>query len=263
MIGEPPFWLLSPTPWLIYPLVYILLIPTGLSSFITTTTPTFVDLSGAYVDGVARGLAIASIPTSLSGTKLADASPWTVAFLTGIAHSSGAWVIQMFNLNAPKWSLGVPAILSGKSNHLLESMDLWAGMLIALVYYALMGMYKELEPLSGVLRVILPDDVMLKTARLGGPIVDADTARAVAVLLLGSLLFARVVTRLVVRTTPQVRTKKVVEKTDDGWMDGDAGVNEKTGGKAKKTEVVKAPAKAQPEGSKGQSRKRGKSKETR
>jgi len=179
LLSQPPPWLISPTPWLIYPLIYTLLIPTGLSSYIITTCPPLIfNTFGAYVDGIIRGTTIASLPSAIASSGL-KTSWLTPVLLSGIAVSSSGWL------------------------------------LVGLVNAALMRSHAELAPLSGILLRALPSDMQTVGASSGSkPVVTPAIGRAICVLLLGSLLCARVIAKAVLDYRKSCKTKmKKAKKT--------------------------------------------------
>jgi len=212
LLSQPPPWLISPTPWLIYPLIYTLLIPTGLSSYIITTCPPLIfNTFGAYVDGIIRGTTIASLRSAIASSGL-KTSWLTPVLLSGIAVSSSGWLVTGLSMHESDWSLGKPSVLNGGA---LDTMDLWGGMLVGLVNAALMRSHAELAPLSGILLRALPSDMQTVGASSGSkPVVTPAIGRAICVLLLGSLLCARVIAKAVLDYRKSCKTKmKKAKKT--------------------------------------------------
>ena len=129
--------------------------------------------------------------------------------LSGIVVSSSGWLVSGYRLNEVEWGLGMPNVLTGG---ILDTLDLWGGMLVGLVYAALTRSHPELNPLSIALAQILPTDIQAVGAV---PLVTPDIGRAICVLLFGSLLSARVIAQLAVGygKTNKVRAKKTRKST--------------------------------------------------
>ena len=217
-----------------------------MASYISSTAPTFVNLVGAYFDGIARGLSITSIPSVLASSPgFSSQGIWTTALLSGIMTCGGGWIVQLFKLNAPQWSLGVPTILSGSGPFILDSLEFWAAMLTSVVYCALLRLYPSLSPVSDFLEPLLPQDLLSTLGKGTGALVQPDIARAIAILLLGSLYCAKVITNLVLdsRTTRRrvaaQSARERREKESDDWMEMDV-LDQPKGVKGKGGEVVKA-----------------------
>ncbi|ORY30992.1 hypothetical protein BCR39DRAFT_455343, partial [Naematelia encephala] len=189
LLHQPPSWLLSPTPWLIYPTAYLLLVPTRLSEYIVTTAPSLpYNLVGAYIDGMTRGVTITSLPEALSLSGVKGTSWFTPIILSGLAVSGGGWAVQLLGMHEKEWGMGVPGVLRGG---ILNTLDFWGGMLVGIVYAALMRTHPEFSALSDFTASVLPDDLQVKGTKA---LVTPETARAICVLLLGSLLAARAIT---------------------------------------------------------------------
>ncbi|KAK4688137.1 hypothetical protein P7C73_g1979, partial [Tremellales sp. Uapishka_1] len=182
LLSQPPSWLISPTPWIVYTTVYTLLVPTGLSSFVVKTAPTLLfNLVGAYVDGITRGITITGI------SSLGAFSWWTEVVLSGLAACSGGWIMQSLNLAGENYQVGKPTILNGG---LLDTLDLWGAMAVGLVYGGLMRAHEETGWVGDALEMVLPEDIRGKA----GKKIEQPVARAICALLMGSLLAARVIT---------------------------------------------------------------------
>jgi hypothetical protein len=209
LLSQPPSWLVLSSPWLIYPLVYLLLVPTGLARFFVSTCPPLVfNIITAYVDGITRGTTIAAIPNLLaSSTNLAAGGNWlTATLLSGIAVCGGGWIVSGLGLHKSSWELGMPSVLNGG---ILDTLDLWGGMISGWVYISLLRLYPELDGVSNMLRTIIPSELHALGAATGKTAVTTkETARAIAVLVYGSLLCARVITKAVLETKPTVATKE-------------------------------------------------------
>ncbi|WOO83740.1 uncharacterized protein LOC62_05G007260 [Vanrija pseudolonga] len=190
--SQPPFWLLSPTPWGLYVAGYVALIPTGLASFISSTAPALpLALFTAVLDGLLRGVAITLVPALTAGFVSPDARYGWFApvLLSAVATCGGGWIVQAFGLHKAHWALGRPGVLDGG---LLNTLDVWGAALTALLYLALTGGYPSLAPLSSALASGLPAD--LKAGEKGSGIVSHDTARAIAVVFFTTLFAARALT---------------------------------------------------------------------
>jgi hypothetical protein len=245
LLSQPPSWLIDPTPWLVYPPIYLALVSTGLARFIVSTAPTLVNLFGAYIDGITRGTTISALPSTLSASSPAIAeSLLATALISGITVSSGGWIVQAFGMHEDEWKVGKPTVLNGG---VLDTLDLWSGALTGLLYATLTGSFAELDGARAVLALAIPDD--LRAKRLGKGIVDTNTARAISVLVLGSLLAARVVTQAILGLRDRKPVTRVLTQEEI--------IEELTG---EKVEVVKTPLDVQIGGTKVTPRKkRGKS----
>ncbi|RXK35702.1 hypothetical protein M231_07030 [Tremella mesenterica] len=189
LLSEPPSWLLSPAPWIIYVPIYLLLVPTGLSQYIVITCPPLIlSLVGAYIDGLTRGTTISSLPPALPS----EVTLWTQVLLSGIAIVSGGFIFQLLGMHKRTWQLTTPSILLGG---IWATLELWGGMLVGLTYAALMRTHEEVAWLGDLFSLALPRELQsgFKAEGKLGSVVDHDTARALCVLLFGSLLALRVV----------------------------------------------------------------------
>lgn len=140
-----------------------------------------------------------------------------------------------FGLNQAEWTVGVPTVLQGG---LLNTLDFWGGMIAGVIYAALLRLYPEFDGISTALHTVLPGELhAVGAASAKTAVTSQDTARAVTVLVYGSLLCARVITKAVMdrrsggtastRTASKIRSMKT-EKSPE--LDQTA-----------KTEVVKTP----------------------
>jgi hypothetical protein len=209
----------------VYPPIYLLLVPTGIARYIVSTAPTLINLFGAYIDGITRGTTITALPKALAaGAYGAAASSalssnlWTTSLMSGLAVASGGWVVQGLGLHESEWKVGRPAILSGS---ILDTLDLWSGILIGVLYAALTRSHAALNPAGDLLAQVLPADLLIKGDG-SKALVEPNTARAISVLVLGSLLAARVVTKSVVsykagapKVVKQTREQMLAELLDD------------------------------------------------
>ena len=208
LLSAPPSWLASPTPWLVYPTIYFLLIPTGLSRYVVSTCPPLLlNTCTAFVDGITRGVTVASLPSAVTVSNV-KSSWFTSALLSGIAVSSSGWLVTGLGLHEADWCLGMPSVLKGG---LWDTLDLWSGTLAGLVYGSLMRSHSDLDTLSGILLRILPSDILaVGSTTHQGQLVTPGIGRAIVVLLIGSLLCARVLftTSYTHRTTRKAKGNK-------------------------------------------------------
>jgi hypothetical protein len=169
---------------LIYPVVYFLLIPTRLSSYIISICPPLLlQTFGAGVDALTRGTTVSSLPLALTAST---SNLWSTVLLSGIAVCGGGWLIQGLGLNEEDWKLGMPSILNGG---LWGTLDLWGGMGAGLLYSALRGNHGESRHFTNLLAGMVPrDEVRIEGKELVGP----EFGRALIVLFLGGLLVLRV-----------------------------------------------------------------------
>jgi hypothetical protein len=122
LLGQPPSWLISPAPWMVLPLAYALLIPTGMASYVTRTAPAlFLNLVFAAIDGLTRGTTIAALAPALVSARVASTG-WTYTLLSGIAVSGGGFIVSLLGLHESKWTLAKPSILDGG---ILNTLDCW------------------------------------------------------------------------------------------------------------------------------------------
>ncbi|WVQ98002.1 hypothetical protein IAU59_005122 [Kwoniella sp. CBS 9459] len=209
LLNQPPTWLSSPTPWIIYPSVYLLLIPTGISNYIISTCPTTLfNIFGALVDGMTRATTITSLVTLIGSnsafinTANGDINIWTYALLSALAITSGGLFVGLFGMGEDEWKLGVPGLLKGG---LLGTLDAWGASLVGLFWLALTKQSSALAPISDFLHIALPSEIQ-STAHGTKPastepkpdhthttVIDASHARALCVILLGSLLATRAI----------------------------------------------------------------------
>ncbi|WVF69961.1 hypothetical protein IAT40_004746 [Kwoniella sp. CBS 6097] len=210
LLNQPPTWLSSPTPWIIYPSVYLLLIPTGLSHYIVSTCPTSLfNIFGALVDGMTRATTITSLVTLIGSnsafinTMNGDVNLWTYALLSALAITSGGLFVGSFGLGEDEWKLGVPGLLKGG---LLGTLDAWGASLVGLIWLALTRQSSVLAPFSEFLHIALPSDIQsaahgtkpastepVKSAHAHTSVIDTAHARALCVILLGGLLATRAI----------------------------------------------------------------------
>ena len=133
-------------------------------------------------------MAISSVPAMLSAADI-KASWFTHVVVSGIAVSASGWLVTGLGLHETEWRLAVPSVLNGG---VLDTMDLWGGMVVGAVHAALMRSYSEFRPLSDAMYQVLPSDVRINTIGDTSPIVSPAIGRAICVLLLGSLLCGRI-----------------------------------------------------------------------
>ncbi|TXT08656.1 hypothetical protein VHUM_02784 [Vanrija humicola] len=191
--SQPPFWLVTPTPWGLYVAGYAALIPTGLAEFIASTLPALpLALLTAGLDGLLRGVAITLVPALTAAFVPPNARYGWFApvLLSAVATCGGGWIVQAFGLHKARWALGRPAVLDGG---LLNTLDVWGAALTALLYLTLTGAYPTLRPLGSAFASSLPAD-LTGGDKAPGALVSHDTARAIAVVFLTALFAARALT---------------------------------------------------------------------
>ncbi|OWZ60672.1 hypothetical protein AYX15_07033 [Cryptococcus neoformans] len=151
LLALPPSWLVSPTPWLVYPLVYLLLIPTDISAWTVDHVPeVLVNTVGAAVDGLTRGVTIASIGTMVGASGKfpgPEVSAWTYTLLSALAVSSGGFVVSLFSLHEPSYRLSVPSVFR-RGAGAWGTMDVWAAGLAGLGYWVMERL--SVEDVKGV-----------------------------------------------------------------------------------------------------------------
>jgi hypothetical protein len=133
------------------------------------------------------------MPALVAGAPVSAGGWWATAILGVIATNGGGWIAQTLGMNQAKWTTGKPAVLDGG---VWSTLDIWGAMLCAVVYGALTRAYPALEPVGDFLSARIPSelrDASVVAKATGGPVVTKDTARAIAVVLLGSLFAVRAV----------------------------------------------------------------------
>ncbi|KAK6903797.1 hypothetical protein I203_107303 [Kwoniella mangroviensis CBS 8507] len=245
LLNQPPSWLISPTPWIIYPLIYTLLVPTGLSAYIVDTCPTLLfGIIGGFVDGMTRGTTITSLATLLSSSSIGSSAIsldgsinlWTYALLSLLAISSGGLIVGALSLNEDEWKLGTPGLLKGG---LINTLDAWSASLVGLLWLTLTSQNSSLKPISELIQSSLPHELKSSTSssssdeKVAVDILDVPHARAICVMVLGGLL----ATKAIILYVRGSKTKKVnkVDKTTELFI-----LDEKDN---EKTKVVKTPVK--------------------
>ncbi|ADV22177.1 hypothetical protein I305_04052 [Cryptococcus gattii E566] len=182
LLSLPPAWLVSPTPWLVYPPVYLLSIPTGLSPYIVRHCPqALLHTVGAAVDGLSRGVTIASIAGMLEASGKFhphghDVSAWTYTLLSTCAIASGGFLVSLFSLHEASYRLSVPSVFRSGVG-VWGTMDVWAAALAGLGYWVMVSV----------------------------PLMDGLAARTVCVLFLGGILILRAVRTQLVSTSSKNR----------------------------------------------------------
>ncbi|KAE8539108.1 hypothetical protein D1P53_005479 [Cryptococcus gattii VGV] len=183
LLSLPPAWLVSPAPWIVYLLVYLLFIPTGLSPYI--------------VDHVPQGVTIGSIAGMLeaSGKFHAAAqghevSAWTYTLLSTLAISSGGFLVSLFNLHEASYHLSVPSVFR-RGVGVWGTMDVWAAALAGLGYWVMVSVgMDDVQAMLGFDRWGVKSTAM-----------DSLSARTVCVLFLGGILILRAVRTQLVSTS--------------------------------------------------------------
>ncbi|WVQ69193.1 uncharacterized protein L199_007409 [Kwoniella botswanensis] len=226
LLSQPPSWLISPTPWIIYPLIYTILVPTGLSAYIVDTCPTLLfGIIGGLVDGLTRGTTITSLATLLSSSSIgssaisADGSInlWTYALLSLLAISSGGLIVGVLGLNEDEWKLGTPGLLKGG---LINTLDAWSASLVGLLWLILTNQNSSLKPISKFIQSSLPHELKSSKSsslssgeKVAEDILDVPHARAICVMVLEALLATKA-TILYARGSKTKEANKVDKKTE-------------------------------------------------
>lgn len=216
LLGQPPSWLLTSTPWFTYIPIYLLLVPTTLGEYIHSTCPTLIyNIGGAFIDAITRGTTVCALLPALAASRVPPTA-WTIAVLGGIACTSGGILVQLMGLHEEDWKLGMPIILNGG---ILNTLDFWGGMLAAVLYAALLRRSPELSPLSNFLSDIIPSELKVPgnphpDALRGGEMMIRDTARGLVVLFLAALFIARAITLIVLSPRPALGKTKKLDKVD-------------------------------------------------
>jgi hypothetical protein len=236
LLGQPPSWLIAPGVWAVYPAAYLLLVPTGMASYITKTAPSLLlNLAFAAIDGMTRGTTIASLPPALA-TVGTTTTWWTLALLSAITTTGGGWIVSLFGLNEGKWTLHKPHFLDGG---LLNTLDVWGAMLVALINDVLRRAHPELDSLFFRVLPLLPSNaVTLGPTDESPAFVHPEAGRAICVLLMGSLLAGRAVLQAASTWRKEAKkARKATKKKDEADL--------KVRHTEKKITVVKSPAMAE------------------
>ncbi|KAL7419617.1 hypothetical protein Q5752_005529 [Cryptotrichosporon argae] len=168
LLHQPPVWLVSPLPLILYTTVFAAFFRTGLARRLVSLSPAVLALAGAATDALTRGSSVSAVPALLAHASL-PANAWTVAVLGAIGTNAGGWAVQLLGLHRPSWAFGRPNVLDGGA---LATLDVTSASAAALLYAALTGGLGS----AGV---------------RAGEKVDARTARAAAVALLAVALVGR------------------------------------------------------------------------
>ncbi|WWC67893.1 uncharacterized protein I206_101811 [Kwoniella pini CBS 10737] len=230
ILNQPPSWLISTTPWIIYILIYILLILTGLSKYFIKNCPKIIfNLIGSFIDCITRGITITSIGTLISSSSIflneneneneneKDLNLWTYCLLSGLAISSGGLIISTLGLNENEWKLNTPNLLKGG---FLNTLDFWGSSLIGLLWLILTNQNQNqnsnLNHFSKFLNYYLPDEFKISISEFEGKekkIIDISHARAICVLVLGFLLATKAII-MTFKNDGLEKKKKRVNKLD-------------------------------------------------
>jgi hypothetical protein len=189
-----------------------------------------LDLVGAYTDGITRGSTVAILTSSLSlppgngnmpGQEEGGIGALGAAVLSSVAISGGGWTVQTLGLNLPEWRVGTPAVLRNGAG-VLDTLDTWSAVVCSIIYSILIapgtaGLSSQGKRNTAVISPAIDDFVRglvpsLPSSGVKGGIYAngleiTTTARSVVVLLMGSILAARVMTKLVLanrQSTPKV-----------------------------------------------------------
>jgi hypothetical protein len=238
LLGQPPSWLISPAPWMVLPLAYALLIPTGMASYVTRTAPAlFLNLVFAAIDGLTRGTTIAALAPALVSARVASTG-WTYTLLSGIAVSGGGFIVSLLGLHESKWTLAKPSILDGG---ILNTLDCWGAMLVAAVYSSLLRLHPELDVFATRILPWIPAKLVTlgPTEEQPAAAVHPEAGRAVCVLLLGLLLGGRAVIQAVVpKDKHTVASKKNNKKKEPAVMQKEEVTVVKSPAKPERTKVT-------------------------
>ncbi|WRT64822.1 uncharacterized protein IL334_001758 [Kwoniella shivajii] len=242
LLNRPPTWLISSTPWIIYPSIYTLLIPTGLSSYFVNTCPTIMfNVIGAFVDGMTRGSTITSLSSLLTthsiGHTESGTNIWAYTLLSALAVSSGGLLVGLLGLNENDWKLSTPNLLKGG---FLTTLDAWSASLIGILWLTLTRQNTSLNPLSNMFEAVLPHELKI-TSSTQGKFIDTTHAGSICVLILGSLLATRAII-LSWKTTNDKSKQIKVDKKSELFI-----IDEKQNNKNRKEKVIKTPVKVNKE----------------
>lgn len=152
----------------------------------------------SLVDGMTRGVSIASMPALTEATNTTKGSWLAPALLGAIATCGGGWIAQTLGLTQSEWTMGRPAALAGG---FWSTMDVWGAIVAGIAYSALDGRYPALQGVRPLVAEALPEDLEINT----------DVARAVAVLIIAGLFAARAL-YTALRPAVKVAEKHIQEK---------------------------------------------------
>jgi hypothetical protein len=199
-----------------------------------------LDLVGAYTDGITRGSTVAILTSSLSlppgngnmpGQEEGGIGALGAAVLSSVAISGGGWTVQTLGLNLPEWRVGTPAVLRNGAG-VLDTLDTWSAVVCSIIYSILIapgtaGLSSQGKRNTAVISPAIDNFVRglvpsLPTSGGKGGIYASSletttTARSVVVLLMGSILAARVITKLVLanrQITPTLKEAAGVMVTE-------------------------------------------------
>ena len=137
------------------------------------------------MDGFTRGNTVSLVPVIAGGGGI-----WGRAILSAICISGGGFIVQSLNLNGD-WKVSTPAILKDGAG-ILDWMDIWSAFSLSIVHTILTAAETVFtEKIDSWVR-----GNTYSTSVKG----NGMEARAVVILLMGSLLAARVITKLFLRT---------------------------------------------------------------
>lgn len=136
---------------------------------------------GAAVDGLSRGVTIASIAGMLEASgkfhpQGHDVSAWTYTLLSTCAIASGGFLVSLFSLHEASYRLSVPSVFRSGVG-VCGTMDVWAAALAGLGYWVMVSVR----------------------------LMDGLAARTVCVLFLGGILILRAVRTQLVSTSSKNR----------------------------------------------------------
>ncbi|WWC86973.1 uncharacterized protein L201_001854 [Kwoniella dendrophila CBS 6074] len=248
LLNQPPSWLISFTPWIIYISIYTLLIPTGLSRYFIETCPKILfNVVGGLIDGMTRGTTITSLITLISNSSLlkiaseqnqnssnGEIGIWTYMILSGIAISSGGVIVGLLGINENEWKLITPNLLKGG---ILNTLDFSSSSLIGLLWLILLNQNQSLESISKSLSNTLPQELKISSKDKDElSIIDIPHARAICVLVLGFILAIKGIILTFIANGIKTKLVNKIDKKTELYI-----LDEKKS--ATRTEVIKTPIK--------------------
>jgi len=174
---------------MIYPLAHFLSRLPPFQLLLSFIPAVILDLAGAYVDGFTRGNTVSLVPVIAGG-----GGAWGRAILSAICISGGGFIVQSLNLNGD-WKLSTPAILRDGAG-ILDWMDIWSAFALSVLHTILTSTETILTPMI--------DSWIRGSAYSTNLKGNGTEARAVVILLMGSLLAARVITKLFLQARSSV-----------------------------------------------------------
>jgi hypothetical protein len=162
---------------------------------------------GAYVDGFTRGNTVSLVPVIAGGNGI-----WGRAILSAICISGGGFIVQSLNLNGD-WKLSTPAILRDGAG-ILDWMDIWSAFSLSIIHSILTSPETVFTP---TIDSWVKGNTYSTSVKGNGV-----EARAVVILLMGSLVAARVITKLFLRVRSSASSQRsTVGGIEEMEQDGD------------------------------------------